>query len=291
MGLNIVLFVLTLATTLVAGTALVLGVAMETPGQILAFFAGLAAHPERLLQGLTFSLPLLAILGIHEMGHYVAARRHKVTVTLPFFIPFLPLPPLPGTMGALIKIRSPIPNRNALLDIGAAGPLVGAAVAIPVLLVGLKLSVVRQVVPGASGVPLGESVLFKILAWVALGDIPAQYDVVLHPAAYAGWLGLYITMLNLVPAGQLDGGHIAYAVFGGGYTRVARLMPYALLFLGLLYPGWFMWALLLFVLGTRHPTTVFDDVPLSPARRAVGIAAAALFVLCFTPNPFPTMRP
>ena len=127
-----------------------------------------------------FNVPLLSILGGHEMGHYTAARRHRVRVTPPYFIPFLPIPPLPGTMGALIRLKSPFPDRNALMDIGAAGPLAGAAVAIPVLIAGLALSEVRRAT-GSLGVPLGESLLFKLLSRAVLGEIPAGFDVILHP--------------------------------------------------------------------------------------------------------------
>jgi membrane-associated protease RseP (regulator of RpoE activity) len=266
------LFLVTFASTLVAGSLLAGG------------------HPlvrlSDLPMGLGFNLPLLSILGVHEMGHYVAARRHHVVTTPPYFIPFLPIPPLPGTMGAVIKLKSPFPDRDALMDIGAAGPLAGVVVAIPVLIAGLAVSEVRRSAGGLGGV-LGESLLFKLLSRVVVGEVPPGYDVVLNPAAYAGWLGLYITMLNLVPAGQLDGGHIAYALFGDRYARVARLIPYGLLLMGLLNSGWFVWAALLFFLGTGHPRPEFEDAPLSPSRRAAGLIAALLFLLCFTPNPFP----
>lgn len=236
-----------------------------------------------------FNVPLLTILGVHEMGHYTAARRHRVRVTPPYFIPFLPIPPLPGTMGALIRLKSPFPDRNALMDIGAAGPLAGAAVAIPVMVVGLLLSEVRGAT-GTLGLPLGESLLFKLLSRAVLGEIPAGHDVILHPVAYAGWLGMYITMLNLIPAGQLDGGHVAFALFGDRFAEIARLIPYALLFMGLASNGWFVWAVLLFVMGTAHPRPIAEQVPLTPMRRAFGMAAALLFLLCFTLDPFPIGR-
>ncbi len=268
------LFLATFCTTLVAG----------------AFLAG--GNPfvrvHDLVPGLMFNLPLLAILGIHEMGHYVAARKHDVVTTLPYFIPFLPLPPLPGTMGAVIKLKSPFPDRNALMDIGAAGPLAGAAVAIPVLAAGLALSEIRRST-GTAGPVLGESLLFRFLAWVVLGEVQAGYDVYLHPMGYAGWLGLYITMLNLIPAGQLDGGHIAYALFGDRYGAFARWVPFLLLPMGLVGGGWLMWAILLFFIGTGHPRPIFEEVELSPGRKISAAAAAILFILCFVPDPFPMM--
>jgi membrane-associated protease RseP (regulator of RpoE activity) len=266
--LNIALFVLTFLTTLAAWPLLTGGNPLE---------------PAVLLSGLPFSVPLLTILGVHEMGHYVAARRHGVDVTPPYFIP---APTFIGTFGAFIRIKSPVPHRNALMDIGAAGPLAGALVAVPILLVGLRLSAV-QASTGMNGLPLGHSLLFRSAAYAVLGEIPEGHDVVIHPIAFAGWIGLLVTALNLLPCGQLDGGHIAYALFGPGYTRVSRIIPYLLIPMGFLWMGWFVWSILLLALGTRHPAPLFDDVPLSPGRRRVGAAAGLLFLLCFTPNPIP----
>ncbi len=272
MALNIVLFIATFFTTLVSG----------------AILSGVdpLRHPDQIWMGLQFSLPLIAILGVHEMGHYLAAKYHRVDVTLPYFIPFIPMPPNPGTMGAIIKIRSPFPTRDALMDIGAAGPLAGAMVAIPVLLVGLTFSHVQGVAAmGGENFRLGEPLILKAAIQAVFGSLTSGRDVVLHPVAYAGWIGLLVTMLNLIPAGQLDGGHIAYALFGGRYSEVARLIPYALLFMGLLNPAWFVWAGLLFVMGTQHPAPIFEHVPLSRGRRTVGALSFLLFVLTFTPNP------
>lgn len=269
MAAQVLLFILTFCTTLVAG----------------AFLAGgnPVRNPADLVLGLMFSIPLLAILSIHEMGHYTAARRHKVAVTPPYFIP---APSFIGTFGAFIKIKSPVPHRNALLDIGASGPIAGAMIAIPILLIGLHLSAVRPSA-GLSGIPLGESLLFRAASRIVLGEVPKGYDVVLHPVAFAGWIGLLVTALNLLPSGQLDGGHIAYALFGGAYSKVARAVPFILLPMGYLWGGWILWAFMLFVLGTAHPRPVFDDVPLSRGRRMVGVLAGALFLACFTPNPVP----
>ncbi|RJP25275.1 MAG: site-2 protease family protein [Deltaproteobacteria bacterium] len=241
------------------------------------------ARPADLVMGLMFNVPLLSILGVHELGHYAAARHHRVDVTLPFF---LPAPSFIGTFGAFIRIRSPIPDRNALFDVGVAGPLAGVLVALPVLVIGLSLSDVRAAA-GIGGIPLGESLIFKAAARMVLGAVPNGYDVVLHPVAFAGWIGLFVTMLNLIPSGQLDGGHIAYALFGERYAEAARLVPYALLLMGILWVGWFVWAVLLFALGTRHQRTVYDEVPLTRRRKYLGAAAALLFLLSFSPSPFP----
>lgn len=282
-----VLFALTFATTLWAGNVMAHGI---PPERLDLWLALLRQDPAALLAGLTFSLPLLAILGVHEAGHYLAARRNGISVTPPYFIPFLPDPPLPGTMGAIIRLRSAFPDRNALMDVGAAGPLCGALVAVPVLVFGLSLSRVAPLAGAGPRVELGGSLLLAGLERLVVGPLPAGHDVFLHPAALAGWLGLFITALNLIPSGQLDGGHVAYALFGDRYEEPARLVPYALLLLGLLWPGWFLWAALLFVLGTRHPRPVFPEVPLSPGRRRLGAAAALLFVLCFTPSPISFVR-
>ncbi|MGE5190425.1 MAG: site-2 protease family protein [Gemmatimonadota bacterium] len=269
MIVQVVLFIATFLSTLVAGTFLAGGNPLKNPLDIVL--------------GLMFAVPLLSILSVHEMGHYVAARRHGVVVTPPYFIP---APSFIGTFGAFIKIKSAVPHRDALMDIGAAGPIAGAIVAVPVLLVGLGLSVLKPS-SGLAGIPLGESLLFKAATYAVLGSVPSGFDVVLHPVAFAGWIGLLVTALNLLPSGQLDGGHIAYALFGPRYGKVARAVPYLLLPMGFLWGGWVIWAVLLFFLGTRHPAPVFDEIPLSRGRRIVGLFAAALFLLCFTPNPVP----
>ncbi len=268
--INLVLFVLTFLTTLFAGALLAGGHPFSSPGDLEL--------------GFMFAIPLLSILGVHELGHYTAAKRHSVDVTPPYFIP---APSFIGTFGAFIKMKSPVPDRNALMDIGAAGPMAGAVVALPVLLFGLHLSAVRASAGLSAGIPLGECLLFRAATYAVLGPVRDGYDVVLHPVAFAGWIGLLVTALNLLPSGQLDGGHIAYAMFGGRYTKVSRAVPFLLLPLGLLWGGWVVWAVLLLLLGTRHPRPILDEIPLSPGRRRIGMAAALLFVLCFTPNPIP----
>lgn len=265
--LHILLFFITLATTTVAG----------------AFLAGVnpLKDPEKVFHGLMFSLPLMSILLVHEMGHYMAARRHGVVVTPPYFIP---APSIIGTFGAFIKIKSPLPDRNALLDIGAAGPLAGVAVAIPVLVIGLLQSDVK---PAANlqGISLGTSFLFDLIARLVHGTVPEGYDIVLGPVAFAGWIGLLVTALNLIPVGQLDGGHIAYALFGSRFTPVSRVLPFLLLPMGFLWEGWILWAVLLLFLGTGHPPPLDPTVELTPGRRVIGFISLAVFILCFTPSP------
>jgi membrane-associated protease RseP (regulator of RpoE activity) len=266
-----------------------------------------------LLTGWTFAVPLLLILLFHEFGHYIAARIHRVDASLPYFLPLPILSPF-GTMGAVIAMRGRIRSRNALLDIGASGPLAGLVVAIPVLVVGLSLSTVGP--PGDHYVQEGQSLLYLLLKRVVLGPIPEGQDVQLHPTALAGWAGLLVTMLNLLPWGQLDGGHVAYALFGPRQHGFARLFRASLVPMFLynaarfLLPAferhahgtelaiavsnsmfWLMWFIALGVIsrisgGARHPPT--EPGELSPARRIVAAVTLAFFVLLFMPTPWAT---
>jgi membrane-associated protease RseP (regulator of RpoE activity) len=262
----------------------------------------------RFLGGWSFAVPLLAILLFHEFGHYIAARLHRVPASLPYFIP---LPVAVGTLGAVISMPSRIRSRNALLDIGAAGPLAGLVVAIPVLLYGLSLSKLGPLEEGFYQME-GQSLLYLALKYVAVGPIPEGHDVALHPTAVAGWVGLFLTMLNLVPFGQLDGGHISYALLGSKSSTVSRVVRFALLgwfgielvrallpllsgtshltfWMALMNAApWLTWFGLLSLLkrlqgGYDHPPT--DDHELSRGRRVVGWGCLLLFVLLFMPTP------
>lgn len=266
---NLVLFLITLLTTIIAG-ALQQGI---DP----------LAAPWDLWQGIPFSLTLLIILAAHEFGHYFMSIRRGVKVTLPYFIP---APSFIGTFGAFIKMKSPILDRRTLLDIGVAGPLAGFVVAVPVLLVGLMLSEMRVSV-AETGLELGNSILFSFLSWIVFGSLPDQIDIVLHPIAFSGWIGLLVTCFNLLPVGQLDGGHIAYAVFGRRQATLAKFMILILLILGLTgWMGWLIWALILLFMKLPHPPVVYDWIPLDGKRRIIGWIAMSLFVLTFTPVPF-----
>ncbi|WP_156339012.1 site-2 protease family protein [Chondromyces crocatus] len=263
------------------------------------------------MSGWSFAVPLLAILLVHEFGHYFAARAHGVEASLPYFIP-LPVVGLLGTMGAVIAMPDRIKSRNALLDIGAAGPLAGMAVAIPVLVVGLLQSNIEPVTgPGALE---GQSLLYLALKRALLGPIPPGHDVFLSPTAFAGWAGLLITMINLLPVGQLDGGHIAYALFGPRQNRLSRVVHPLLLgvvaynLVKFLPPAlsagtrealwqaignssfWLVWFLLVLMLqrlgGGDHPPT--DPGELSPTRRLVAVVSLGLFVVLFMPTPWST---
>jgi len=277
-AVNVVLFLLTCASTLLAG-ALV----FRSPT-----FAGSASSPGAawLLGGVPYAFTLLAILGIHELGHYFTARFYGVSVSLPYFIP-APPPLFLGTLGAIIRMRSPVANRNSLFDIAAAGPLAGLAVAIPAVLLGLDWSVVGRI-PQSGAMTFGDSVLMRVLVHLKFGAIPDGFDVFVHPVVTAGWLGLLVTALNLFPVGQLDGGRIAYALFGRWHTLVGKAAFVALIVLGVITrsANWFVWAgLLFFLVGFRHAPPLDDVTPLSPGRRVVGAVCLILLVLLIPPVP------
>jgi membrane-associated protease RseP (regulator of RpoE activity) len=234
--------------------------------------------------GVRLVLGLLSILAAHEMGHYVAARLHRVDATLPFFVPFpVPWISFVGTLGAVIRIRSPFPHRRALFDIGVAGPLAGFVVAIPVLWLGLLEAIVQP--PSGEGISLGTPLLFGWLAEWIRGPIPEGYSITLGPLGRAAWFGLLVTALNLMPIGQLDGGHVTYSLFRERAHRISRVASWvcvALIYFGL---SWILWAALVRLLGRRHPATLDDQVPVGRARVAVGVLSLAVFVLCFVPEP------
>ena len=243
--------------------------------------------PELLYKGIPFSFTLLLILGAHEMGHYLVSRRHHLDVTLPYFIPAPPIPFIIGTFGAFIRIRSPIRDKRALLDVGCSGPLIGVLVSIPVILIGLKLSSVTVIGGVGETIILGEPLLFKFLSWLALGPMTPEENIILHPVAFAGWIGLLVTALNLIPVGQLDGGHVAYALFPE-YQRYISLGSIGLLVIcGVVFwSGWLLWAVLLVFLGWRHPPPFEFWVPLDRRRRILGIITIIVFGLTFSPAPF-----
>lgn len=301
--LNALLFLGTVFSTFLAGALYVRAVPAA------GLLDMLRALPAGLPQGYTFAVPLLAILLTHEFGHYIAARVHRVDASLPFFIP-LPYVSQFGTMGAIIAMRGRIRSRNALLDIGASGPLAGLAVAVPVLAYGLSRSPVEPL--GPSGEIEGQCLLYLALKRVILGPIPPGYDVTLNATALAGWVGLFLTMLNLVAVAQLDGGHIAYALFGPRQNRFARLLHRGLL---LMFAGnlayflsvahrtradverafgnalpWLVWfgliAVVMRVGGADHPPT--EPGELSPVRKVIAVIALIAFALLFMPTPWMT---
>jgi len=276
--INIVLFLATILTTLAAGAGLA--------GEDLwgSFLAGsLIEVIQSLLAGLPFAITLLGILGVHELGHYLASRFHGVRATLPYFIP-LPVIGI-GTLGAFIQIKSPMTNRKVLFDIGMAGPYAGLLVAIPMLLLGIYLSldnVVPLSFPGTTFSRYGTSIFISGLVQL-LADIPAGRTLLLDPILFAAWLGLFLTALNLIPAGQLDGGHAAYAVLGRYAHGLAYLVVLLLVIAGVIQLSmqWFIWAFFILLSGVRHPPPMNDITEVGLARKAVGVFSIVLFVLLF----------
>lgn len=240
-----------------------------------------------ILNGLMYSLTIISILLAHEMGHYLTARHYRVPATLPYFIPLPVLSPF-GTMGAVIRMGSLGADRQVLFDIGVAGPVAGLVLAIPACLIGLKLSHVVDVSAMAGGTEkLGSSLLFQWFSDLIFGKLPPGRDVLLHPIAFAGWAGLFVTSLNLLPVGQLDGGHVMYALLGRRAHLVSILFALGFLAMALVVNrSWLLMAALILAFGLRHPPTGDDTRPISPGRRRLGIALLILFFLTFTPKPF-----
>ncbi len=271
---NIAFFFVTVATTIVAGAQLWYGYSGGEGSSWTAEMLGMGF--------LTFALPLMVTLGAHELSHYYAAKRHGVAASMPFFIPSFP--PL-GTFGAFISIREPIPSRKALLDIGAAGPIASFVLAIPMTIIGLMLTGSgsgSEIVNSGGSEYIGSSAFFELI--LAFMPIPGNH--VIHPLAFAGWVGLFVTAINLLPAGQLDGGHIARALLGNNAQWASYAAMGLLVFLGIfLYFGWLIFAALIFFLGIRHPPPLNDVTKLGDDRRMIGAALAVVLVLCFVPVP------
>ena len=277
-ALPLVFFLLTIATTLHIGSLHAI------------YFQDLDALQssfsiwQRVVFGLPFSLTVMTIIASHELGHYLTARRYQVSTSLPVFIPF-PFSII-GTLGAFILIRSPFPNRRSLIDIGLAGPFAGFIVCIPALVIGITTSRPSAGVAPDGSFGLGEPLLFQAIAHRVWADMPDQ-DFTLSPVGLAAWFGLLLTAINLLPIGQLDGGHATYALFREKSHRLSAIAFFALLPLSLLAPSWLFFALFTYLLGIRrpHPPTVDDDVPLPRSRKIMGLVGLATFALCFTPEP------
>ncbi len=268
--LHIVLFIFTLLSTVLVG-------AMQTGADLLK-------EPGQIFRGLPFALSLMLILLTHELSHYFASRRHGVKATLPYFIP---APTIIGTFGAFIKMKSPIVSRKALIDIGASGPIAGFVVSVAASAVGLHLSEIVPVTETKGALNLGDSILFSLLSHAVIGVTPVGSDILLSPIAFAGWIGLFVTSINLIPVGQLDGGHIAYAFLGENHANLSRILVLLMGLLGFFFwEGWIVWAVLLLVLGLRHPPVIFWESALDGRRRLAGLFALLIFVLTFIPVPF-----
>jgi membrane-associated protease RseP (regulator of RpoE activity) len=288
--LHLLLFLITLATTTFAGALAYggfeesVGIVRHTPLLSLGFFA----------QGLWYSLPVLLILGAHEFGHYVLCRVHDVDATLPYFIPAPPIVLITGTFGAVIRIREAFPSKKALFDIGVAGPIAGFLMLLPMLFWGVSLSQLVPVTHGGDMIYFGEPLLYKFAAWLHFGSVPTGYDVSIHPMAFAAWWGMLATALNLMPFGQLDGGHVLYSVMKrprqAAIASVVTLVAAALLTTRSL--SWIsmlvIMVLMALFLGLQHPRVIDEDTPLDPGRRLLAVFALVMFILCFTPVPIQT---
>jgi len=291
---HVVLFVLTFLSTLGAG-AVQAGVNPLT-------------DPLGIVLGLPFSLTLMIILLSHELGHYFTSKVHHTNATLPYFIP---APSIIGTFGAFIKMRSPIQTRRALVDIGASGPIIGFAFSVIACIAGLSMSHIVPLNGDVGAISLGDSLLFRFLADTILGTPPEGYDIVLHPVAFAGWIGLFVTSLNLIPIGQLDGGHVLFAFGGPLHRKVSKILSVALLIMGgpglavllmqaffnmditflgnisdFSWAGWGIWGILMQILGLYHPPVIYWERPLPRSRRIVGVTAFIIFIITFMPVPF-----
>ncbi len=280
---HVLLFLLTLLTTTLVGADHYAGWMADFRQVHVQFGWSL------LLAGFWYSLTILAILGAHEFGHYFACVHYRVNASLPYF---LPLPPffLTGTLGAFIRIRQPIRSKRQLFDIGIAGPLAGFVVAIPALFIGLSMSHVVPMPKASEGMlSLGEPLAFKAATWLIWGPIKDGYTLNMHPMAFAAWFGLLATALNLFPIGQLDGGHISYAVLGRRSTKVTFVAMGVAAVLTYFSMSWAVWTMLivgmLFAFGASHPPTEDEQVPLDRTRMILALVALAVFILSFTPAP------
>jgi len=297
--INVILLIATIASTVLAGTLLYANTSplaerllsrVADPIQALLI---IIRTPALWMIGVPYALTLLTILGVHEMGHYTMAKRHKADVTLPYFIP---MPFGLGTMGALIRLKSPIKNRKQLFDIGVAGPLAGLAVAVPLLIIGLASSPVEFVGRPLPGAQEGNSILYFVLKLITKGQMlpGGGYDVMLNAIAFPAWFGLIVTMINLLPIGQLDGGHITFSLFGREQWKIAVVAQVLLLAAGVYLAFttgeflnvWILWAILAQVFGLRHPPPLDDLTPLDRKRRLIGYGTIVIFFLILTPLPF-----
>ena len=286
LGFHVVLFLLTVLTTLVVGTHVELNYAQNLPAFdwdiSLAYFRALWAHPETLILGIPFSFTLLSILLAHELGHYLTCRHYGIHATYPYFIP---APTLIGTLGAFIRIKSPIVNRRELFDVGISGPLAGFVLAVPALIAAIFLAKGTAPTVPPDSISLGAPLAVILLAKLFRSGIdPAQ--VILHPVGCGAWVGLFATALNLLPVGQLDGGHILYAVLGDKCRNISRGFFLVLLPLGsFCWHGWLAWAVILFFLGLRHPRVIEPVEALGRGRKILAVVAVVVLILTFLPTP------
>jgi membrane-associated protease RseP (regulator of RpoE activity) len=281
--LHAVLLILTIVSTTIAGTLHYYSFMSEFSAQQVPVRWTLLFH------GFWYSGTLLGILGAHEMGHYLLCRRYNVDATLPYFIPMPPLLFLTGTLGAVIKIREAFPSRKVLFDIGVAGPIAGFAVLVPALFYGMTLSNVVPEPTQGSILYLGEPLLFKLATFAIIGPVREGYTVNIHPMVFAAWFGMLATALNLLPFGQLDGGHITYATLGRWSTPISIATVASAIAMTFISMSWLvmtvMMLLMLLTFGPRHPRVIYEHEPLGLERNLIAVFALIMFILCFTPVP------
>lgn len=284
--LNVLLFSLTVLSTYFVGISWSLSYLYAeavSRGDQVSIGPDILKHPQVISLSIVYVVVLIGILLAHEMGHYLTCRYYRIDATLPFFIP---APTLIGTLGAFIKIKSPITRKHQLFDIGVAGPLAGFIVSVPAVVYGLSVSKIVPSLPREESLVFGEPLLLKGVGALLFGHVPAGYDVVIHPIAFAGWVGILVTALNLFPIGQLDGGHVLYALIGTKAKRLAHGILIAFILLGIFcWVGWFIWALLIRFLGLKHPPILDEGTPLSPKRKVIAFLVILIFIISFIPSP------
>ena len=282
--LHVSLFLATLLTTTIVGVGLAHSYWRHEPVDLdasLRLFIDFPKHPAVLLDGLSFSLPLLMILLAHEMGHYLTCLRYGIDASLPYF---LPAPTLIGTLGAFIRIRSPIYTKLALFDVGISGPLAGFIVLLPVMAIGVANSTVVPGIGNRGDFVFGTPAILRVFEWIFFPGTPVA-DIYLHPMARAAWVGILATALNLLPIGQLDGGHILYSFIGNRHKLLSKIFVAALVPIAIFFSwSWLVWAVLLFIFGLKHPV-IFDASKLDSTRFWLGWLALAIFLLSFTLAP------
>jgi len=285
LAIAILLFVLTLISTLAVGTQFASSyVSGRTPNvnDLFSNYAALLAHPQLLLAGVPFAFTLIGILLAHELGHFFACRYYGISASYPYFIP---APTLIGTLGAFIRIRSPIYNRKALFDVGLAGPVIGFLFAVPALAIAIFYSRVVPFSVASTPTVFGHPLVMRLLV-AALRPGVSVENLLLHPVGQAAWVGLFATALNLLPAGQLDGGHILYSVAGNYHKKITLGVALLLIPLGIIFwYGWIMWSVLLLAIGFRHPPLLNRWEQLDRTRLLWAAVAVLMFILCFMPMP------
>jgi len=284
--LNILLFILTAISTFFVGltwSASFENIEQITQGSNFSGSLEMFLNPKVINLSIIYAVVLIVILLGHELGHFLTCRYYQIDATLPYFIP---APTLVGTLGAFIKIKSPITEKYKLFDIGVAGPITGFVLSVPALIWGLSLSKVVPPLPSEQSLVFGEPLLLKVVGSFLFQGVSDNYDIILHPVAFAGWVGILVTALNLFPVGQLDGGHVFYALLGPRSIKYSRWILLAFIVMGVFFwVGWFVWALLISVLGLKHPRIIDEDIPLSNRRKSIGILVFIIFIFSFIPDP------